>query len=175
MCHITSSLLGGVAALAAWALVAPVEYARTDLNASEAPAASVNRTAKSSRLAPAQLQQRADEGKVVTVEVVGVRDAAIIYRDRDGRVLFQTDPVTNVTVISKGFVLPELTVRETKRSKPVPIEAPREQPAKAKPIPIGCDPAVSPVAQPQLSHLLGRCLVQNTIPNTAAVTRLAMK
>ncbi len=174
MCHITSSLLGGVAALAAWALVAPVEYARTDLNASEAPAASVNRTAKSSRLAPAQLQ-RADEDKVVTVEVVGVRDAAIIYRDRDGRVLFRTDPVTNVTVISKGFVLPELTVRETKRSKPVPIEAPREQPAKAKPIPIGCDPAVSPVAQPQLSHLLGRCLVQNTIPNTAAVTRLAMR
>src|SRR5207253_3380149 len=98
-----------------------------------------------------------------------------LYRDRDGRVLFQTDPVTNVTVISKGFVLPELTVRETKRSKPVPIEAPREQPAKAKPIPIGCDPAVSPVAQPQLSHLLGRCLVQNTIPNTAAVTRLAMR
>ena len=64
MCHITSSLLGGVAALAAWALVAPVEYARTDLNASEAPAASVNRTAKSSRLAPAQLQ-RADEHKEI--------------------------------------------------------------------------------------------------------------
>jgi hypothetical protein len=157
MFHITSSLLGGAAALAAWALVAPVDL-HSQIGLADASSASVNRTAKAARLAgPAGY--RTDEDAVATVEVVGVRDAAIIYRDRDGRVLFQTDPVTNVTVISKGFVLPELTVRESRRSKPVPIEAP-SQPAAQPVIPIGCDPAVSPIAQPQLSHLTGRCLAQ---------------
>jgi hypothetical protein len=157
MCHITSSLLGGVAALTAWALVAPVEHSKTSVSASEAFAV-VNRAPKADRLARPQAA-RTDEDTVTTVEVVGVRDAAIIYRDRDGRVLFQTDPLTNVTVISKGFVLPELTVRETRRSKPVQMEAPRPT-TKAPAIPVGCDPMVSPITQPQLSHLTGRCLVQ---------------
>ena len=158
MCHITSSLLGGVAALAAWALVAPVEQAKTGVSASEASFAVVNRAPKADRLARPRAA-RTDEDTVTTVEVIGVRDAAIIYRDRDGRVLFQTDPLTNVTVISKGFVLPELTVRESRRSKPVQMEAPRP-PTTKQAIPIGCDPMVSPITQPQLSHLTGRCIVQ---------------
>ena len=166
MCHITSYLLGGTAALAAWALVAPVDL-HSQAGLTDGPSVSVNRTAKAARLAPPRTY-RTDEDTVATVEVVGVRDATIIYRDRDGRVLFQTDPVTNVTVISKGFVLPELTVRETKRSKPVPIEAPR--PAAQPVLPIGCDPAVSPIAQPQLTHLTGRCLAQVKEP----AIRLAM-
>jgi hypothetical protein len=157
MCHITSYLLGGAAALAAWALISPVDL-HSQIGPSDASSASVNRAAKASRLA-APRSYRTDEETVATVEVVGVRDAAIIYRDRDGRVLFQTDPVTNVTVISKDFVLPELTVRESKRSKPVPLEAPR-QPTTQPALPIGCEPAVSPVAQPQLTHLTGRCLAQ---------------
>jgi hypothetical protein len=157
MRHITSYLLGGAAALAAWALVTPVDL-HSQIGLTDGSSASVNRAAKSARLATPRTY-RTDEDAVVTVEVVGVRDAAIIYRDRDGRVLFQTDPVTNVTVISKGFVLPELTVRESRRSKPVRIEAP-SQPAVQPVIPIGCDPAVSPIAQPQLSHLTGRCLAQ---------------
>jgi len=156
MFHITSSLVGGAAALAAWALVTPVDL----VTHGQGSSTTVNRAAKAARLATPPAY-RADEETVVTVEVVGIRDAAIIYRDRDGRVLFQTDPVSNVTVISKGFVLPELTLRETKRSKPVPIEAPRQPPTPAA-IPIGCDPAVSPIAQPQLSHLTGRCLAQTT-------------
>ncbi len=157
MFHITSSLLGGAVALGAWALIAPADLS-TKIGLSDTSSAIVNRAAKAARLAPPRTY-RSDEDAVTTVEVVGIRDAAIIYRDRDGRVLFQTDPVTNVTVISKGFVLPELTVRESKRSKPAPIEAPR-QPSTPVAIPIGCDPAVSPIAQPQLSHLPGRCLAQ---------------
>jgi len=157
MRHITSYLLGGAAAIAAWALVAPVDL-HSQVGLTGGSSASVNRAAKAARLAAPRIS-RTDEDAVVTVEVIGIRDAAIIYRDRGGRVLFQTDPVTNVTVISKGFVLPELTVRESKRSKPVPIEAP-SQPAAHPVIPIGCDPAVSPIAQPQLTHLTGRCLAQ---------------
>src|SRR5262249_4735794 len=93
--------------------------------------------------------------RVATVEVVGVQDAAIVYRDRDGRVLFQTDPVSNVTVISKGFVLPQLTVRETPQSTPAPIVVPHNLDA-APAIPVGCDPVASPIAEPALARVTGR-------------------
>jgi len=81
--------------------------------------------------------------------------AATIYRDREGRVVFQADQLSKVTVISKGFVLPQLPVRETRRA-PVPTPASSDQ---RKPVPIGCDPLASPISQPQLARLTGRCLV----------------
>jgi hypothetical protein len=96
-------------------------------------------------------------GRVATVEVVGVQDAAIVYRDRNGRVLFQTDPLSNVTVISKGFVLPQLTVRETPQSRPTPVMVPHNLDA-APAMPVGCDPVASPIAEPALARVTGRCL-----------------
>jgi hypothetical protein len=121
-----------------------------------APAvSSVNRADKGNLLAPSR--PHGAGGKVATVEVVGIRDAAIVYRDRDGRVLFQTDPLSNVTVVSKGFILPQLTVRETSRSTTAPVEAPHEI-GNRPPIPIGCEPLASPIAQPRLSHMTGRCV-----------------
>ncbi len=157
MFHITSSLFGGVAAIAAWALVAPPSDPASHVSSlvTGQAGSSVSRAHKGDRLAPAR-RSRADD-TVATVEVVGIRDAAIIYRDRAGRVLFQTDPLRNVTIVSKGFVLPQLTVRETPRSPTEPVEAPRALDAKP-PIPIGCEPVASPIAQPRLSHLTGRCL-----------------
>ena len=158
MFHITSSLFGGLAAVTAWALVAPSfdQVAKASLAADTHER--VNRTAKGDRVAAPRANLGSDRA-VVTVEVVGVHDASIIYRDRGGRVLFQTDPLSNVTVISKGFVLPQLTVRETPHSTPAPIELPRNLDA-APSIPIGCDPIASPIAEPTLSHLTGRCLSQ---------------
>lgn len=156
MFHITSSLFGGLAAIAAWALVAPPSNSPIQGFAGAAPT-SVNRAAKSDRIIPPRLY-RGDETTVSTVEVVGIRDAVIVYRDRDGRVLFQTDPLKNVTVISRGFVLPQLTVRETSRSPAAPVEAPRQIHQTSPAIPVGCEPLASPIAQPTLAHLTGRCL-----------------
>ena len=158
MFHVTSSLFGGLAAVAAWALVAPSFDQATKASLAADTHERVNRAVKADRIA----SPRADLGSdrmVATVEVVGVHDAAIVYRDRAGRVLFQTDPLSNVTVISKGFVLPQLTVRETPHSTPAPIEVPHNLDA-APAIPIGCDPIASPIAEPKLSHLTGRCLSQ---------------
>jgi len=157
MFHITSSLVGGLAAIATWALVAPSSDLPWHVSGALADpgAASVNRAEKGDRLGPTSL--RAPKDAVATVEVVGIRDTAIVYRDRDGRVLFQTDPLSNITVVSRGFVLPQLTVRETSQSTTAPIEPPHEPNAKP-PIPIGCEPLASPIAQPRLSHMTGRCL-----------------
>ena len=156
MFHITSSLVGGVAAVAAWALVAPNFDQAAKANLASDSQQRVNRVIKADRIASPQANARGDR-TVVTVEVVGVRDAAIVYRDRDGRVLFQTDPVSNVTVISKGFVLPQVTVRETPRSTPAPIMVPHNIEAVPA-IPVGCDPVASPIAEPALARVTGRCL-----------------
>jgi hypothetical protein len=155
MFHITSGLFGGLAAVTAWALVAPGfdHVTKTSLAADT----QVNRAVKADRVAAPRAS--ADRTRsVVTVEVVGVHDASIVYRDRDGRVLFQTDPLSNVTVISKGFVLPQVTVRETPQSTPAPIVVPRHNIDAAPKMPIGCDPVASPIAEPALARVTGRCL-----------------
>ena len=108
-----------------------------------------------------------DQVKVTTVEVVGVRDTAIVYRDRDGRVLFQTDPVANVTLVARGVTLPEVTVREhgdaVPQKRPVSPESRQKAPVrtlqeeeKPKRL-VGCDPLVSPLAG-SLSQVAGRCI-----------------
>jgi hypothetical protein len=155
MCHMTSSLVVGLAAVAAWALVAPPSidpskasgFTAAELSIQATP---VNRAAKADRLAPARVQ-RSEE----TAATLENRDTATIYRDGAGRVVFQADPLAKVTVISKGFVLPQLPVRETRRG-PVPTPASSDQ---RRPVPIGCDPLASPISQPQLARLTGRCLV----------------
>jgi hypothetical protein len=161
MYHLPSILIGGFAAVAAWALVAPSAPAHDEAGSGGAQVqTSVNRAAKGDRLA-APRPRHGDESTVTTVEVVGIHDASVIYRDREGRILFQTDPVNNRTIVSKGFVLPELTVRETKRSVPVRLEVLRGPPVPA-PIPEGCDAVVSRYVQPglfqALAHQTGHCV-----------------
>jgi hypothetical protein len=72
-------------------------------------------------------------------------------------VLFSTDPVSNVTVITKDFVAPQLTLRDTPQSKPVPVVAPQQRDA-APAMPVGCEPAASPIVEPELARIPGRCL-----------------
>ncbi|MDC7785002.1 hypothetical protein PQJ75_23440 [Rhodoplanes sp. TEM] len=187
MCKTKILSVVGVSAIIAWAVVTvggePV-FGGTSAEAqarTAALAAPIDRTRKSDRL-PTAATTRPEAKIISTVEVVGVRDAAIVYRDRDGRVLYKSDPLTNATVVTKGVVLPEVTVRETQQSpvRPVATDAipPRpalpNQPAAssnapAKPaaapagrprIPEGCDPAASPIAAPQLAHILSKCLVE---------------
>lgn len=176
----------GVSAIVAWAALAVGGEPVFGGNSAEAQArtaalaAPIDRTRKSDRL-PTAAATRQEPKIISTVEVVGVRDAAIVYRDRDGRVLYKSDPLTNATVVTKGVVLPEVTVRETLQSpvRPVATDAIPARPATpgpaassrdpAKPaaaptgrprIPEGCDPAASPIAAPQLAHILSKCLVE---------------
>jgi hypothetical protein len=111
---------------------------------------------------------------IAAVELVGLRDTAVVYRDRDDKVLFQTDPLSNTTVVAKDVVLPEVTVRESHRVfvTTVPIVVPRQsargslppvetssRPASRGPkLLIGCDPAFSPLANSASLNFAGRCL-----------------
>jgi len=127
----------------------------------------LDRAHKGDRLGTLAAQQ--PPSTVTTVEVVGVRDTQIVYRDRGGRVLFRTDPLANMTVVAKDVSLPAVTVREHSDAVPstLPIKTLQQgeqtEPAKAreenKPRRLeGCDPMVSPLANSALSQVAGRCI-----------------
>ncbi|HLL29119.1 MAG TPA: hypothetical protein VKT73_15885 [Xanthobacteraceae bacterium] len=116
---------------------------------------------KADRL-PTNVSASPDEKRIAVVEVVGVRDAAIVYRDREGRILFRTDPVANMTVVTKNLVLPEVTIRETTQSQieRVPIEKTRT-PGSDKQQPLqGCDTGLSPDISPTVPTGKDRCVVE---------------
>ena len=100
--------------------------------------------------------------RITTVEVVGVEDAAIVYRDRDGNVLFKTDPVSNVTVVTKGVVLPEVTIRELADStvQVMPLEGIRPTLSPTAPGD-GCESSVTAhTAGEELARVPSRCITQ---------------
>jgi hypothetical protein len=132
-------------------------------------AATVDRTNKADRLASARVSD--ERAKVTVVEVVGVNDTAVVYRDRDGRVLFRTDPVANVTLIAKDVQLPEVTIRESKSTVPakMPVKTIQESDSK-RPLD-GCDPLVSPLAGSNLSQVPGRCIAANDRPERFAMAQ----
>jgi len=117
--------------------------------------------AKAERL-PANAPALPGEKRVAVVEVVGVRDAAIVYRDRDGRLLFSTDPVANVTVVAKNLMLPEVTVRDSAESQVerVPIEKTRSPNGDRSPLREGCETGLSPDISPTFPVTKGRCVVE---------------
>jgi hypothetical protein len=103
--------------------------------------------------------------RITTVEVVGVEDAAIVYRDREGNVLFKTDPVSNVTVVTKGVVLPEVTIRELASSEVqvIPLEGLRPTLSPTAPGD-GCESSVTAHTAPEaLARAPSRCVTQ--LPN----------
>lgn len=131
---------------------------------------SVNRGAKADALAANKASIQAPN-RISVIEVIGVSDAAVVYRDRSGQLLFKTDPLSNVTVISKNTVLPEVTVRETEANEvlPVPVEQFKNQgairelpnpvtPSRSGKIPEGCESAFSTFLVPSQANKAGRCL-----------------
>jgi hypothetical protein len=172
MSHISSTLLGGFAAVVAWMMVAPADSG-TETASQSGTRMQVERAMKGDRLVPATNQPATAERRTVTaIEVVGLDDTTIVYRDRDGNVLFRTDPVRNVTVVAKGIKLPEVTVRRDAQTTPtpMPLRLPDDKQGK---LPVGCEPPASPIVSPQLSRLPGRCLAMTDEPTHQQPVRLA--
>jgi hypothetical protein len=128
----------------------------------------VNRTNKTDALpVPATPQARAE---IKSVEVVGVRDAAIVYRDRNGNVLFRTDPVANVTVVAKNVDLPEVTIRDTATTKVERMSVERNAPLPPTP-PQGCESSFARPSPEALTRISSRCLAQFGAQTDVAVLR----
>ncbi|MBY0530592.1 MAG: hypothetical protein K2P86_01340 [Xanthobacteraceae bacterium] len=110
--------------------------------------------------------------RITAIEVVGVEDTAIVYRDRDGNILFKTDPVSNVTVVTKGVVLPEVTIRELAGSavQVLPLEGIRPILSPTAPGD-GCESSVTAhTAGEALARVPSRCITElPSSTNIAAV------
>jgi hypothetical protein len=122
--------------------------------AAEAQTASaVNRAAKTDALpVPNNPQERAE---IKSVEVVGIRGASVVYRDRSGNVLFQTDPLANVTVVTKNVELPEVTIREAETTK---VERLPADEADRTARPHGCESSFARPAPESLTRTSSRCV-----------------
>lgn len=145
---------------------------------------SINREAKADKL-PVNPAAEQKSNRISIIEVIGVSDAAVVYRDRDGKLLFSTDPISNMTVVAKNTVLPEVTVRETETEEvmPVPVEQFRK-PAAVREVPMpnavapdtgkireGCESAFSTFLVPSQANKAGRCLSNIEQPGKFASVR----
>jgi hypothetical protein len=179
MCKLAYSAIGGFAIVLAMAFVVPpvegglLAFTQAVMQSDSGAPVAVNRSGKGDRLAAARTGNNA---VITSVEVVGIRDAAIVYRDRDGRVLYQTDPLSNATVVAKDVLLPDVTIRSSNQSpvRPVPIEnspvPPVPQAKEAPKIPVGCDPAFSPLAAAAGKYnFSSRCLAEAAAPFATAM------
>ena len=102
---------------------------------------------------------------VSTVELIGVSQAVVILRDRDGRVLYQSDPRSGVTTFARNTDLPIVTLKDEVQ-RPVAQhpthrqegnEAPQEQKQKRR-NPVGCVGDVSPLAKASANRMPSLCL-----------------
>jgi hypothetical protein len=121
----------------------------------ENPARPSAGSVKGDRLTP---RSDSDHARTVsTVELVGLRDVTtVLLRDAVGQVLYRSDPMSGVTVVTKGVVLPQITIREVDQNPPrvEPAETARQPDA----LPEGCTPAVSTIARVSASGFGVRCL-----------------
>jgi hypothetical protein len=171
MYRLSSGIFGSAIAACAIGIFAPV--AGLDPASAPEPAAignSVNRTLKGDRLADAR--QGALERSISSVEVVGLRAVALIYRDRDGQILFRTDPLSNMTAVARGTALPEVTIRESSRSpvRPLPLDD-NHRPAPTGPMPVGCESAFSAIAERSMARIPARCV--SSVKDTRKFAALA--
>jgi hypothetical protein len=102
---------------------------------------------------------------VSIVELVGVTEAMVILRDRDGKVLYKSDPRLGTTIYARDTDLPVVTLKEDLQT-PVaqhPVrrqegnEAPGEQKQKSRK-PVGCMADVSPLAKGSSDRMPSLCL-----------------
>jgi len=110
--------------------------------------------------------------RITTVEVVGVENTVIVYRDRDGNVLFKTDPVSNVTMIAKDVQLPEVTIRELANSNVQIVAIEGLRPTLSPTVPgDGCEPSVPAyVGNEKVLREPSRCITaQPSSTNIASV------
>jgi hypothetical protein len=130
---------------------------------------SVDRSRKGDREAP--VGHLRDAPAIAAVEVDGLAEPTIIYRDGIGQELFRVDPGMKLTIVAKGLVLPAITIRRGNHPPRKPAAAPA---APARPV-ATCDPAFKPVGDPAEANVPGptvpgRCLAGAAAMKLAAAT-----
>jgi hypothetical protein len=157
--HDTPAIIIGMAGAAF--LLGSLAPAAIEARSSKAPAVKRDRLA-----APRPADSRT---AVSTIEVIGLSQATIIFRSRDGAVLFREDPAERTTAVAKNVDLPVVNLRD-EPVRPVIQQPARRQeggddpPAenRRKARPIGCEAALSMLVRYDPGLVPSLCLAQAT-------------
>jgi hypothetical protein len=137
-------------------------------------ALSASVSGKGDRLGVPRAEPR-ERAAVSIVEVVGLTQATVILRDRDGTILYRSDPLSNTTLIAKGADIPIVTLKEAPAAPagpqaPEPAAVQSQSPKREgqdtpgtgarRARTIGCEAAVSPLVRGEAARVPGRCLAQ---------------
>lgn len=120
--------------------------------------------AKGDRLAPSR--PASERASVATIEIVGASRATVVFKGRDGTVLYRADPLEGTTLIAKNAD-PPLTSLKEEPIRPV-VERPRPSREGSNPPPrngrkpntVGCETALSTLVEPKASRMPRLCLAQ---------------
>jgi hypothetical protein len=104
------------------------------------------------RLAPPRPGARQE---IKVIDAQGIDDTVVVYLDREGRLLYRHDPRGAMTIVGKGVILPAVNGA---RRAPTMQPAPLSRPAPRQKLPLGCEPAFSPVVAPAMADMAGRCI-----------------
>lgn len=124
----------------------------------------LDRSGKSDRAPTAQASRPAS--RVTSVELVGVTNTTVILRDRDGTIVFRSDPLTNTTLVGKDVDIPTVTVKEAAgaaaQPRPVLQRQSKEEPAAGpkRALPVGCEGVVSVLVSGDSRRVPGLCLAE---------------
>lgn len=169
MFRTTATLIGMAGAAFLAGSLAPNAFSTASLAKSEAPldraalTQQVMASAKASRIqAPVPAQDRLS---VSVVEVVGLSQATVILRDRNGHVLYKSDPEAGATTFSKNTDLPVVTLKEEDRGPAVQQHPTARREGSETPAtpqkrrnPVGCMGDVSPLARASAERSPSLCL-----------------
>ena len=91
---------------------------------------------------------------------------------------FRTDPVANVTIVTKNLDLPEVTIRETAVTEVERVDVKKQdktgnplKAAPASPPPPGCESAFARPSPEALTNKSSRCLATIAAPMEVAAIR----
>lgn len=124
----------------------------------------VHASTKGDRISPATVART--KAAVSVVELVGVSLATVILRDRDGSILYRSDPQAGTTTYMKNTELPIVTLKEGEQG-PAVVHPSRRQEGREEPDnaqhkkrrpPVGCLGDVSPLAHSGAERASSLCL-----------------
>lgn len=119
-------------------------------------------SSKGDRLASVQPAETSEN--ISIVEIVGLAEATVILRGRNGEVLYRSDPRSGITTIAKNTDMPVLTLKEDMQGPAVqhpaaPTSQSGEEPRKTKrQTPVGCMGDVSPLVSASANRSPSLCL-----------------
>lgn len=109
--------------------------------------------------------RRVDRTTVSTIEVIGLTQATVVFKDRNGAVLFQADSMTGTTTVARDVDLPVVTLKEEPAPAPVVQRPAPKQEGSNPPAPqgrktrtVGCEAALSTLVRNEASSVPGMCL-----------------